>query len=69
MADAPDRFVSNSDNLGATLDTDLLQFFATGEAPFVMEVGAWLVGKGRGRVVGWWLRPMRAAFSDGVHLW
>ena len=31
-------FVSNSDNLGATLDTDLLTYFAGGNAPFVMEV-------------------------------
>jgi len=31
-------FVSNSDNLGATLDVDLLQYFAGGEAPFIMEV-------------------------------
>ncbi len=31
-------FVSNSDNLGATLDTDLLTYFAGRSAPFVMEV-------------------------------
>jgi hypothetical protein len=33
-------FVSNSDNLGATLDTTLLHYFATSGAPFLMEVGA-----------------------------
>ncbi|MGI9241873.1 MAG: UTP--glucose-1-phosphate uridylyltransferase [Verrucomicrobiales bacterium] len=31
-------FVSNSDNLGATLDLDLLSYFAESEAPFLMEV-------------------------------
>lgn len=31
-------FVSNSDNLGATLDTDLLSYFASSKAPFLMEV-------------------------------
>ena len=31
-------FVSNSDNLGATLDLDLLSYFATSDAPFLMEV-------------------------------
>jgi UDP-N-acetylglucosamine pyrophosphorylase len=31
-------FVSNSDNLGATLDLDLLRYFAKSEAPFLMEV-------------------------------
>jgi UDP-N-acetylglucosamine pyrophosphorylase len=31
-------FVSNSDNLGATLDFKLLQFFAEKNAPFMMEV-------------------------------
>ena len=31
-------FVSNSDNLGATLDLDLLNYFADSEAPFLMEV-------------------------------
>ncbi|MFT4547589.1 MAG: UDP-N-acetylglucosamine pyrophosphorylase [Verrucomicrobiales bacterium] len=31
-------FVSNSDNLGATLDLDLLNYFAKSEAPFLMEV-------------------------------
>ncbi|CAM9253118.1 unnamed protein product [Choristocarpus tenellus] len=30
-------FVSNSDNLGATLDLDLLAYFATSEKPFLME--------------------------------
>merc|ERR1719453_240671 len=30
--------VSNSDNLGATLDMDLLTYFAQSEAPFMMEV-------------------------------
>lgn len=33
-------FVSNSDNLGATLDTGLLRWFAESENPFVMEVTA-----------------------------
>lgn len=33
-------FVSNSDNLGATLDLDLLSYFATSDAPFLMEVTA-----------------------------
>ncbi|MEI6675161.1 MAG: UTP--glucose-1-phosphate uridylyltransferase [Verrucomicrobiota bacterium] len=31
-------FVSNGDNLGATLDTALLNYFAASEAPFLMEV-------------------------------
>eukprot|EP00937_MAST-01D_sp_MAST-1D-sp2_P002553 g2553.t1 len=31
-------FVSNSDNLGATLDVDLLTHFAHSDAPFLMEV-------------------------------
>jgi len=31
-------FVSNSDNLGASLDLDLLAYFATGRQPFLMEV-------------------------------
>ena len=30
-------FVSNSDNLGATLDLDLLSFFADSDKPFLME--------------------------------
>jgi len=30
-------FVSNSDNLGATLDTEILTHFATTDAPFMME--------------------------------
>lgn len=33
-------FVSNSDNLGATLDPGLLAWFAASEKPFVMEVTA-----------------------------
>ena len=32
-------FVSNSDNLGATLDVPLLARFAAGDSPFVLEVG------------------------------
>ena len=31
-------FVSNSDNLGATLDVDLLAYFAETNKSFVMEV-------------------------------
>src|SRR3989440_11766576 len=31
-------FVSNSDNLGATLDLNLLNFFADSDKPFLMEV-------------------------------
>lgn len=31
-------FVSNSDNLGATLDLDLLRYFANSGKAFVMEV-------------------------------
>jgi UDP-N-acetylglucosamine pyrophosphorylase len=31
-------FVSNSDNLGATMDMKLLSYFATTKAPFMMEV-------------------------------
>lgn len=31
-------FVSNSDNLGATLDLDILTYFAQTDAPFMMEV-------------------------------
>ncbi|KAL3917055.1 MAG: hypothetical protein SGILL_004892 [Bacillariaceae sp.] len=30
-------FVSNSDNLGATLDLDILNYFAKADAPFMME--------------------------------
>jgi hypothetical protein len=33
-------FVSNSDNLGATLDVNLLTYFAESDKSFVMEVGA-----------------------------
>lgn len=33
-------FVSNSDNLGATLDTDLLAYFASSGKAFMMEVRA-----------------------------
>ena len=33
-------FVSNSDNLGATLDLDLLAFFAKSDSAFTMEVAA-----------------------------
>lgn len=33
-------FVSNSDNLGATLDMKILTFFAESKAPFMMEVAA-----------------------------
>jgi UTP--glucose-1-phosphate uridylyltransferase len=31
-------FVSNSDNLGATLDPDILRYFAESDLPFMMEV-------------------------------
>lgn len=31
-------FVSNSDNLGATMDLDLLAHFAATDSPFLMEV-------------------------------
>src|SRR5947209_14213352 len=31
-------FVSNSDNLGASLDLDLLSYFAQSNQPFLMEV-------------------------------
>ena len=33
-------FVSNSDNLGATLSLDLLTYFAEKDAPFMMECAA-----------------------------
>ena len=33
-------FVSNSDNLGATMDLKLLSYFAASGAPFLMEVAA-----------------------------
>jgi UDP-N-acetylglucosamine pyrophosphorylase len=33
-------FVSNSDNLGASLDLDILSHFASSDAPFMMEVCA-----------------------------
>ena len=33
-------FVSNSDNLGATMDLKLLTWFAQSKAPFAMEVAA-----------------------------
>lgn len=32
-------FVSNSDNLGATLDVSLLSYFAQSDKAFIMEVG------------------------------
>jgi UDP-N-acetylglucosamine pyrophosphorylase len=41
-------FVSNSDNLGATLDLRLLDFFATSGAPFLMEVTARTVADRKG---------------------
>ncbi len=31
-------FVSNSDNLGATLDLDILSYLASSDKPFLMEV-------------------------------
>lgn len=31
-------FISNSDNLGAVLDAEILSYFATSDAPFLMEV-------------------------------
>ena len=36
-------FVSNSDNLGATLDLDLLNYFADSDKSFIMEVRPVLV--------------------------
>lgn len=33
-------FVSNSDNLGATLDVDLLAYFAKTDKAFIMEVSS-----------------------------
>lgn len=39
-------FVSNSDNLGATLDLGLLAHFAATDAGFLMEVCALVVGVG-----------------------
>lgn len=42
-------FVSNSDNLGATLDLGLLGWFAGSGKAFVMEVGR---GTGRGQAGG-----------------
>jgi UDP-N-acetylglucosamine pyrophosphorylase len=41
-------FVSNSDNLGATLDLRLLDFFASTGAPFLMEVTARTVADRKG---------------------
>jgi UDP-N-acetylglucosamine pyrophosphorylase len=41
-------FVSNSDNLGATLDMRLLTFFARSGAPFLMEVTARTVADRKG---------------------
>ncbi len=41
-------FVSNSDNLGATLDPRLLDFFASTGAPFLMEVTARTVADRKG---------------------
>jgi UDP-N-acetylglucosamine pyrophosphorylase len=41
-------FVSNSDNLGATLDLRLLDFFASSGAPFLMEVTARTVADRKG---------------------
>ena len=32
-------FVSNSDNLGATLNVSLLSYFAESDKAFIMEVG------------------------------
>lgn len=36
-------FVSNSDNLGATLDLDLLEYFANSGKDFMMEVSAFVL--------------------------
>ena len=36
-------FVSNSDNLGATLDLQLLQYFADSGKAFIMEVWGFIV--------------------------
>jgi UTP--glucose-1-phosphate uridylyltransferase len=41
-------FVSNSDNLGATMDLRLLDFFANSGAPFLMEVTARTVADRKG---------------------
>ena len=41
-------FVSNSDNLGATLDIGLLRWFAASGKPFVMEVTARTVADRKG---------------------
>src|ERR1700722_14084345 len=41
-------FVSNSDNLGATLDLRLLDYFANSGAPFLMEVTARTVADRKG---------------------
>lgn len=54
-------FVSNSDNLGATLDLKLLQHFASTEAPFIMEVAQRTASDKKG---GHLCRRK----SDGAHL-
>jgi UTP--glucose-1-phosphate uridylyltransferase len=41
-------FLSNSDNLGAVLDLDLLGWFAAGEIPFLMEVAERTVADKKG---------------------
>eukprot|EP00962_Isochrysis_galbana_P050098 scaffold21561_cov90-Isochrysis_galbana.AAC.1 len=42
-------FISSSDNLGATMDLTLLNWFAQSEAPFLMEARKQAGAKGRAR--------------------
>ena len=53
-------FVSNSDNLGATLDLRLLDFFARSGAPFLMEVTARTAADRKGGHLG--AQKCRSAF-------
>lgn len=51
-------FVSNSDNLGATMDLKLLTWFAYSKAPFAMEVAA----------LSLWLTPRHPPHSHAFSL-
>ena len=46
-------FVSNSDNLGATLDLDLLAFFAASDSAFTMEVSTPCAAPQSGGAANW----------------
>ena len=65
--------MSNSDNLGATLDLDLLHYFATSNKAFLMEVSGGgarrMAGRGGergGEIVGLQRAASKACWSVGV---